>query len=331
LFVVPTALPGSPFAYGIAVANTVANPPLARLDVATGQETLGPTLPDASEFFALGSSMAIVSPAHEKAGRVTGPWSLRLVEGASTSLDPPRVLSFLRLPYRLDVTNGPAIGQDDFWIGSGSSLFLVNASTAKVVRHKSFGVEISSISVDPTGSLLYVALDELNKKGLVRAHAPAPVVVEELNAKTGHVLDHAGTIGALGSAALEAVLGGVWVSARGGMAGTAVLLRAGGLAMVKPPTGSTSFNDSIPTMGASITMGIETAYISSTVWLAAADGLSCVAPSTGTFQGGTTFGAMGFFWSPFTEWQGRLYLYAGVQTSTNTFPGILSVTPPSDC
>jgi len=339
----PTALPGSPLAYGVTTASLVARyGPLTRLDVTTGQPTFGPTLPAASQFFAIGSSMAIISPAHEEtSGATTRPWSLRIVKGTSTSLTAPKMLSFLPSPYPQDVTDGPAINRDDFWIGSGSSLFLVDASTGKVVRRESLHVQITSISVDPTGSLLYVALNELNKKGLVRALAPGPTVVDEFNAKTGRVLEHVGEFDGNGLATLDAVPGGVWFSARGGMAGSAELLRAAGLAMVKPPPGPPSFNEIIPTMGASITMGVETTYIGSTVWLTAASGLSCVAPSSGSFRGGTAFGTTGG-WVPFTEWQGRLYLYAQ-QTYVNLppgmspalgmspTPGILAVTPPSNC
>jgi hypothetical protein len=349
----PIALPSSPFAYGITVASTSPTSlwgRLSRIDVATGHIALGPKVPSYSQLFTLGGSLEVLSRASANAQ-----WIIRPVIGHGTSLGGATVLPIpTSASGVVSVSDGPAVGHG-VWLSYGNSVFLVNASTGTLMRRENLGANVASISMDPTGRLLYAALDEL------MAHPTARVatVIDELDARTGRVLAHVGIEFTLGGANLEAVRGGVWVSYRGGMMGTAQLLRASGLAMVQPPSGSARRDETIPTMGAEITMGIWTAQVGSMFWLQASFGTSCVAPSSGAFRAGTAyptrtetsvskdqsvkwdghlFSSGGIAhtkttlsWDPFASWNGHVYATNGLADSGSASTEVLSVTVPSVC
>ena len=323
----PATLPHSPLVYGVSTPVRGARyGRLTRLDVATGALTAGPVLPAASKLFSFGSSLAILSPARsDPRGATTGPWSLRLLRTGTTSPGRAEVLSLPPSPYPPVVTGGPAIDRQDLWIGSGSSLFLVDAPTGRPIRHERLGPSVTSLSVDPAGKLLYVAVDEQAGTAPPPPGVP-PVVVDELDARTGRVLAQTGIRATTTS--LVAVRGGLWVSLRSGMAGTAVLFRAAHLTRVPTAPAFSPFNETIPTMGAAITMGIATNRVSSTVWLVAASGVSCVSPTSGRFRAGMAFTVTAGKWDPFTEWDGHLY---AARTDTGLGPTIVSITPPPSC
>lgn len=305
----PVALPATPYAYAIEVTSTSPTSPegrLVRIDLTTSHLTDGPRLPAASELFDVGLSLGVLSPSGlAKNGARIPPFRLRLVRGATT------LTSGVIVPapgIAAPATRNPVAVLRGIWLPTKRGVALVDVDTGAVTRTVRFPVPVTSVSVDPSGRLLYVALDEL----IAHPDNGTPsTVIAELDARTGAVLARTGIDFTLGSASLTAVRGGVWVSYRGGMMGTAVLYRAAGLRLVQPAKASRQRQPAIPTMGSSVTMGIDASSVGTEIWLNAATGASCVTPSSGEFQAGTTFaegkGGVILGWSPFASWNGLLY------------------------
>jgi hypothetical protein len=162
------------------------------------------------------------------------------------------------------------VGGRDFWFGSGDFLSLLNVSTGVVLRTVNLRAPIASISVDPAGNLLYVGLDGLATHPLAKVTS----VVNELNAKTGRLLSQASFDFTLGPIGVDAVRGGVWVSYRGGMAGSAELLNARDLvAAASPPAHAARLELKILTGGGEPAIGgIWPTPVGSSLWLSAAHG-----------------------------------------------------------
>jgi hypothetical protein len=156
-------------------------------------------------------------------------------------------------------------------------------------------------------------------------------VVEELNATTGQLLSHTGFDFTLGPIVVDAVKGGVWVSSRTGMAGSAYLLRARDLtAAAVPPVAATELE--ILAGGEPAIGGIWPTSIGSTLWLAGGRGTGCVAPSSGVFLAGTAFPVRNgqlVPWGPFADWNGHVYATEEMPTTGAT--EIVAVTVPRVC
>ena len=98
-------------------------------------------------------------------------------------------------------------------------------------------MHVSDIAPSPDGKQLYVVLDEL----AANPDANISTVTDEVDAATGRVVAHQAIKFGVGGAVLTPVRGGVWVSYRGGMAGTSVLYRSAGLALVPWPKSAVPF------------------------------------------------------------------------------------------
>jgi hypothetical protein len=320
----PVSAPGTSVAYGVSPTEPATGyGRLTQIDLATGALTFGATIPEASVLFPLGQSVGVVLPRSEDSNQATtGPWSLSLVESGSVSITPELPLPFVASDYPPVVAGGPTVDGGDIWIGSGPWLLRVDVDSGRLEQSEQSRGSIVSLSVDPAGQLLYVALNEEQEVEAAGGSA-FPSVVEELDARTGQLRAQTDGVSAVGSDSLVAVPGGVWDAGRSGMAGTALLRRAAGLAIVPVPPGSTPF-DPIPTMGDEVIMGIWPVLLDSVVWLSGAAGASCLSASSGTLLSGAAFGSVS--WAPFAEWGGRLYA-----TSYGDTGEILVITPPAAC
>jgi hypothetical protein len=282
---------------------------------------VGPRLPSGSTIFVLGSSIAVLSPTGEQTNGVeTGPWSIRTVLRARTSFG--RVL----VVPAMTVSQGPLIRRTGFWFASGDSVYLLDVSTGAVLRSENLRAPIASISVDPSGALVYVGIDELETHPLAKISS----VVDELKATTGRVLSHDGFDFTLGPIGVDAVKGGVWVSYRGGMAGSVYLLRARGLVVATGPVAATELK--ILAGGSPAIGGIWPTSIGSTLWLAGGQGTGCVVPSSGVFLAGTAFPVRDgqiVAWTPFADWNGHVYATEEVPARGAT--EIVAVTVPRGC
>ncbi|MGH9006601.1 MAG: hypothetical protein ACRDV6_02635 [Acidimicrobiales bacterium] len=336
LSAVPTPVVGSTLAYGISTsATTDRYGRLTMLDEVTGALTMGGRLPIGSQLFSFGQAIVALFPALERpSGAAIGPWSIRVIKKGLLAWGKPVVLHVPAPtvpnvgPDFVQATSGPAIDGDDFWVRDGNSIFLVDRATGRVVRQRDLGADVTSLALSPTGKRLYVALDELDKKGLVRSGGPAAVVLEELDASDGASLAKTAGLGGVGLAELTAVPGAVWESARGGNAGSVVVYSAHDLRLITRPSDGLTFG--VPHAGAAMMMGIEATYVAGAVWLSNVTGSSCVDPGTGRFRSGSTSLAIDGFWTPFAVVAGTIY---GAQILGGTSPPleIVAVNPPASC
>jgi len=319
----PVALDGTPFAFAITVTGTPGSSSpwgrVSRIDLATGHLTLGHKVSSLSQLFRLGNSIEILLPTNETPnGAAIGPWFLRPVIGQSTSLGGSVALPFPTSSMVLASPQGPTVGHDGVWLGSGSSVYLVNASTGALMLSENLGGVIRNISIDPTGHLLYVV--------------PSPAgIVDELDAETGRVLVQDDLDAGVPSAGVDAVRGGVWFWFRTGNAGGVELLRSSGLKALPPAQGDSRSMATIPTMDGEAMGGIYPTNVGSAVWLTNFSGTSCANPSSGAYLAGTAFHTDGqlFSWSPFAIWSGRVYATAPVTGTVSS--EIVSVGVPGVC
>ncbi len=156
---------------------------------------------------------------------------------AVTEADPVTLERALRIPLPrvpegavTAVTAGPA---GSVWIGSYRTLLRVNAATGAVLARQSLpaGLAVDNLSVDPSGSSLYVSAAHVVRGGV------EGLVMSEYDARSGHLLVRASG-GALrysvAGAQLTAVPGGVWASFRTGMLGFTIHLASTSLRMINP-------------------------------------------------------------------------------------------------
>ena len=169
------------------------------------------------------------------------------------------------------------------------------------------GYDQSLLTVDPNDGAERNVTSALGGKAAFTTMAPARDVayvtvwpttpgvtqeVDEVNLSSGAVLarNASEALGGVGPGSVTAVDTGVWLSWRGGMAGSTVFLRKADLSIAPEPidphpvqtTGPGSLFESI--------MGEGTLYADGVLWIAAGDGqIGCLDPSTGAVRAETTF------------------------------------------
>jgi hypothetical protein len=116
------------------------------------------------------------------------------------------------------------------WVGFLRTILHISAKTGKVIGHirTGPGTTVTSLSIDPAGTHLYVTENTRLGTGVVAEYA----------AKTGRRLainTRSPFRFTVGGGSATAVPGGVWVSFRTGSLGQTILLRQRGLRLVKLP------------------------------------------------------------------------------------------------
>lgn len=206
-------------------------------------------------------------------------------------------------PSLTATVNGP------LWIAGGEDLWALNPATGTVETEFDTGDQISSMSTDPTGSLLYTA-------GQSDASTN---IVTEYSAQTGTELNRSDQPYAVSAGSVAATNSGVWVSIRTGMAGSAFELSAHGLSQIAPP----------PSKGGSFgtytqIMGIGSSISEQTLWLTNYGGpstLTCADPTTGAVRASEPTSVAVF--AP---------IASGNQVYAVTASGsVLVITPPAKC
>ena len=134
-------------------------------------------------------------------------------------------------PVVTATTDGP------LWVGSENDLWKLSPSTgAPEAEFNIGGVDISSMSTNPTGTLLYVG-----GSNTLPVNAIEYPVTTEYNAQTGAELYRVALQGAT-TETVAATSNGVWVSFETGLAGIALELSAHGLHQIAgQPTNACSF------------------------------------------------------------------------------------------
>jgi hypothetical protein len=278
-----------------------------RYPAAGGAPITGAPIPGAADLAAAGGWIWVVSdPATSTAVSLyrLNPTSLAVI--SEERLPVARSL----LPDGQYVEQNPDLastqGSTWLWVAAGQDLFRVQATTGAFMGPIPEGQQIQSVSLDPSGSLLYSGGEGTS----------GGAIITEYRASTGALLQTAALPVAIAGAEVAGTDAGVWTSFRSGMAGQAELLAQSTLRYAAPPQQITSqgavttFNE-MGGVGISVSQGV--------LWLTSASTLTCADPTTSDVRATETVA------SPYGVVASNHTLYGGGA-------GVLSViTPPAAC
>ena len=177
-----------------------------------------------------------------------------LGESGSTSYPPWPVLSA--------TAGGP------LFIAAGEDLWAVDPVSGAVDYHLTTTDQIAWMSTDPTGRLLYVVSSAVNQDG--------GETVSQYDIRTGQLLRSTDQAGAVNAGTAAATSGGVWLSYRGGMAGSAFELSSSGFQFISPAIQGFGTFEQI--------MGVESGVSEGVLWLTSGAGLTCADPNEGAVR-----------------------------------------------
>jgi len=276
-----------------------------RYDPSSGQLTNGPS---------------VVGFVGSQALTVTGGW-VWLVVGVGDDLHVEQISPLtlvIHATRSLRVSEGyvpanpvlTATADGPLWVAGGDDLWALDPGTGAVETELNTGNEISSMSTDPTGSLLYTGGQMTDSGG------PS---VTEYDARTGQELKRMSTQ-SIGPGTVAATAGGVWVSARTGMAGDAVELSATGLKQVAPPASESRGFGTFDQI-----MGVWSSVSEQTLWLTSTTDLTCADPATGAVRASETTPST--VSAPAASGQ-KLYAIA---SANGVIDDVVVITPPAKC
>lgn len=213
--------------YGFRVLqDTTSTMGVIRYDVSDGDlEETGPTIPGAGALTVTGGWVWVTSYSPTTSSVVL--WKI-----SPTSL---AVVSEVMLPYRNapgaelnDATPMAAtVGGGTLWVGGGESLYAIDPHTGAADGTTDVGRDIDSLSTAPDGSLLFAA----------EHSSSAPLVVVDYNTEASRQIAATVESGAIGSGAVLAGPGDVWVTFRTGMEAVADRLVGWRMNEGRPPVG----------------------------------------------------------------------------------------------
>jgi hypothetical protein len=179
------------------------------------------------------------------------------------------------------------------WVGQGHQVICLDPATGGTVSSEDLGAgaEVGSLSLDPTGTVLYVGA----------ANAQSGITVWEWNAVTGALIATLGSsqLGSegpgfgLGGSMVSATASGVWISFATGMRGGIEFLSEGQL-QAQPPAPSESSLD-LYSNGVAVEVSGGILWIRDTD--VSGDVLRCADPSSGAIR------AMGSTGSPDNDYE----------------------------
>ena len=323
----PVALPGTSYAYAVTIASGFGWPPtgrLSRVNLETGRLSGGPRLLAASQMLVVGRAVGVISPTSIGANGVPkGPYWLRLIAGQSTRFGKAVKLAW-REENAIQPSNAAALTHGGIWLPTPSGAQLVSTTSGKILRALDLGTGVSDVVESPDGKLVFASLDELTRNPASKIST----VIVEVDAATGRVAAHTDLDGTLGWTVLTPVPDGVWASFRTGMAGSTVLFRSAGPALIRQPTTTGKAFPAIPRYGSGQMMGVWAYAVGPTLLLVSDSGASCVMPSTGKFLAGVAFSRSTrrgpASWTPFAMWKGLVY-------ATSSAGHVIAVRVPHVC
>jgi hypothetical protein len=187
------------------------------------------------------------------------------------------------------------------------NLWALDPTTGAIETQFDAGFAISSMSTDPTGTLLYVGGSNYN--------SPTPGVVSEYDAQTGRKLG-ATTFYDVGAPTVAAATGSVWEASRGGMMGSVVEFSADDLKTIGPADQGGSSNTYDQQMGFSV--GVSDGVL----WLGnVLNGFQCADPESGAIRAGEIMPTDSIT-DPYAR-DGVVYAIDG--------PLLVAITPPAAC
>jgi hypothetical protein len=231
----PVVVPGTEEALALHGndGEEVATQPLERVNLVSGDVTVGPRVPDDALLAIVGSRVVLLAPANYSAsGVVTLPWSAWTID--PTTLRPQRPA---RLPFvstfgvvvpSVEATQATA----DLWVSDGRELRLVDLASGLVRRTVAIpGLELS---IDPTGRHLYVVTGTGGSTTAGSTYRPGTIV--ELDERTGLILATSAQWTSSPQLRIAASEAGVYLLDTGRAHRAAVFLEAGDLRSVTLPT-----------------------------------------------------------------------------------------------
>jgi hypothetical protein len=290
---------------------------LYEVNLVTGKVTRGSLVFNGGSLVQAGSSIAYVEPRTEPNGgeaptNGTKHEELRFLRSGSAET---RATHYLPLELSDPVAPvSPSVGA--VWAGAKGSVVMVSTSTDKVLRTIALPEPNGQFSVSLFGSTLYA---------ISIAIGTNPIEVYEVSLTSGKVTASESIAGVGGY--VTALPGGVWLSYRTGMLGTAELFSSLHLRVVSgKPSVSTS---EVPVPGSSQSMGIEVTVTGSTAWLVDISAVACVNATTGRVLADAALSkGTGYF-----EVIGAIghHLYAAVAGNGWTGTRIVEVKTPAAC
>lgn len=363
-------LPGTPYAYGINVPDPPFESPtpapiprsgrLERVDLASQQVALGPTVAADAQLITIGASVYLFSPQGMAAnGEDVGPYSLRAIEGSSLGT-PVSLRSLSSSGGFLFATSNPPLPNHGLWLATAtqndpSHLWLIDSLTGSILQEKTFTGVIRSLDPSPDGKRLYLARftqpwyqatpsatpsatpdsrifgnasSSFQVIPVGSGYFPPYFFIDELDARTGRLLVDSGQELIVNAGGVDAVDGGVWVGVSYGMGRGTYLLRESDLKRIAEPTYVPKVlnrdNEAMPTGGS---------WTGSIFWLESEAGLSCFNPDTGVELAGMTFpyhdGQYTGQLTPVASWDG--WVYALVDNATNGSASLVALNAPAAC
>jgi len=219
-----------------------------------------------------------------------------------TERDLPVADTLYPSPYRPVLTatvGGP------LWVAAGEDVWALNPSTGVTETEFDAENEISSMSTDPTGTLLYTGGETPGEYGMV---------VTEYDARTGRQLDRSDQQFAVTAGTVAATTGGVWVSYRSGMAGSAQELSSNDLNEIAPPINPNGPFDTFDQI-----MGVGSGVSAGVLWLTSLNTLSCADPSISAVRSSESTNVS----DPIAS--------GGLLYALSASGGVVVITPPTAC
>lgn len=264
------------------------------------------------------SGAAVTGIVGSPALTVTGGWVWVVIgQGANAvleQLDPVTLAADAERPLSVTDTLSPSQSNPlltatvggPLWVAAGEDVWEVDPSTGIIENEFDAGDQISSMSTDPAGTLLYTG------GGLPPGQYG--MVVSEYDARGGRLLDRSYQRDAVNGGTVAATNGGVWVSYRTGMAGPALELSSDHLNKIEPPTdpnGPFGTFDQI--------MGVSSAVSDGVLWLSSTNALTCADPTTSVVRARDTTDVLG----PVAS--------GGLLYAASPSGGVEVITPPTLC
>jgi hypothetical protein len=241
---------------------------LARIDRTTGTVITNGPFPGGFQLLRVGAGLWVVGGM--SGGPTVDKYWMDLVDPVT-----------LQVKYRMWVPGrpGPAVfalpeltgASNLLWLGYGQQVYRLDTGTGRILNTISFSGTVTSVSIDPSGQRLYVAVEPPSIP-----NNQARVV--ELDGHTGAQEASAATGGAdLGGPHLAASADGVWVAYATGMMGAVEHRSAANLAILPTPSQYGHTN------GISLVVG------GGSVWFVdgGAQRVACADPRTGTIAAST--------------------------------------------
>jgi hypothetical protein len=266
---------------------------VARVDRATLKVTAEASLPGATAVALAGSWLwvAIDQPPDLLGGSV----NVSVEQVDATTLQTQQTVSLGDLQAAGNGAGGTVMAGDasTLWVGQGHQVICLDPATGGTVSSEDLGAgaEVGSLSLDPTGTVLYVGA----------ANAQSGITVWEWNAVTGALIATLGSsqLGSegpgfgLGGSMVSATASGVWISFATGMRGGIEFLSEGQL-QAQPPAPSESSLD-LYSNGVAVEVSGGILWIRDTD--VSGDVLRCADPSSGAIR------AMGSTGSPDNDYE----------------------------